>query len=376
MTALYGIFASSWHMFLESSIYMLFGFFCAGLIYAYLKTDMIGKYLGNGKIRPVLLSALIGVPIPLCSCGVVPAAAGLKKQGANNGATLSFLISTPETGVDSIPLTYALIDPLMAVIRPVVAFISAVTAGLLENFTDKKISSEQPAPQTQVTGFCSITPKSSRQKSNYITSSKIFAGLKYAFIDLLGDIGKWFLAGIFIAGLISYYMPDNLIESYLGNNFLAMIVMLITGIPMYVCATSSTPIAAALILKGLNPGAALVFLLAGPATNIASLSMVYKLLGKKALLIYLSSISVCALLFGFLTDFLYKSLNISAKASIGKTAELIPVQVEIIAAIILSILLVNAIIREYRTPAACTCTAYRGQGVEEPRAQVIKNKLL
>jgi hypothetical protein len=376
MTALYGIFASSWHMFLESSIYMLFGFFCAGLIYAYLKTDMIGKYLGNGKIRPVLLSALIGVPIPLCSCGVVPAAAGLKKQGANNGATLSFLISTPETGVDSIPLTYALIDPLMAVIRPVVAFISAVTAGLLENFTDKKISSEQPAPQTQVTGFCSITPKSSRQKSNYITSSKIFAGLKYAFIDLLGDIGKWFLAGIFIAGLISYYMPDNLIESYLGNNFLAMIVMLITGIPMYVCATSSTPIAAALILKGLNPGAALVFLLAGPATNIASLSMVYKLLGKKALLTYLSSISVCALLFGFLTDFLYKSLNISAKASIGKTAELIPVQVEIIAAIILSILLVNAIIREYRTPAACTCTAYRGQGVEEPRAQVIKNKLL
>ncbi|RPJ18625.1 MAG: permease, partial [Desulfobacteraceae bacterium] len=246
MNAVIGILESSWHMFLESSIYMLFGFFCAGLIYAYVKTEMIGKYLGKGKIRSVFLSALIGVPMPLCSCGVVPAAAGLKKQGANNGATLSFLISTPETGVDSIPLTYALMDPLMAVIRPVVAFISAVTAGLFENFTDKKISSEQPASQTQVTGFCSITPKSSRQKSNYITSSKIFAGLKYAFIDLLGDIGKWFLAGIFIAGLISYYMPDNLIESYLGNNFLAMIVMLITGIPMYVCATSSTPIAAAL----------------------------------------------------------------------------------------------------------------------------------
>ncbi|RPJ16935.1 MAG: permease [Desulfobacteraceae bacterium] len=356
MNAVIGILESSWHMFLESSIYMLFGFFCAGLIYAYVKTEMIGKYLGKGKIRSVFLSALIGVPMPLCSCGVVPAAAGLKKQGANNGATLSFLISTPETGVDSIPLTYALMDPLMAVIRPVVAFISAVTAGLFENFTDKKISSEQPASQTQVTGFCSITPKSSRQKSNYITSSKIFAGLKYAFIDLLGDIGKWFLAGIFIAGLISYYMPDNLIESYLGNNFLAMIVMLITGIPMYVCATSSTPIAAALILKGLNPGAALVFLLAGPATNIASLSMVYKLLGKKALMIYLFSISACAILFGFVTDFLYNWLSISAKASTGTASELIPMQVELVAAIILSILLVNAIIREYRTPAACTCT--------------------
>src|SRR3989339_1773306 len=142
MNALYGILSSSWHMFLDSSIYMLFGFFCAGLIYAYVKPDKIKKYLGKGKIRSVFLSALIGIPIPLCSCGVVPAAAGLKKQGANNGATLSFLISTPETGVDSIPLTYALMDPLMAVIRPVVAFISAVTAGLIENFTGKK---ESPA---------------------------------------------------------------------------------------------------------------------------------------------------------------------------------------------------------------------------------------
>src|SRR3989339_687171 len=141
MLALYGILSSSWHMFLESSIYMLFGFFCAGLINAYVKTDMILKYLGKGKIRPVFLSALVGIPIPLCSCGVVPAAAGLKKQGANNGATLSFLISTPETGVDSIPLTYALMDPLMAIIRPVVSFISAVTAGLIENFAGKSDSS-------------------------------------------------------------------------------------------------------------------------------------------------------------------------------------------------------------------------------------------
>jgi uncharacterized protein len=356
MNAVIGILASSWYMFLESSIYMLFGFFCAGLIYAYVKTDMIGKYLGKGRIRPVFLSALIGVPMPLCSCGVVPAAAGLKKQGANNGATLSFLISTPETGVDSIPLTYALMDPLMAVIRPFVAFFSAVTAGLFENFTGKKTVSPKPVVKAPLTGISGIKPKSGSRKLSYITSSKIFAGLKYAFIDLLGDIGKWFVLGIFIAGLISYYMPDNLIESYLGNNFLAMIVMLVTGIPMYVCATSSTPIAAALILKGLNPGAALVFLLAGPATNIASLGMVCKLLGKKALVIYLFSISACALLFGFLTDFLYNLFGISAKASMGTTSELIPVQAEIAAAIILSILLVNAVVREYKRAGACACT--------------------
>ena len=137
MTAIINILGFSWDMFLDSSIYMLFGLLCAGLIYAYSKTEMIGRYLGKGKVRSVFLSALIGIPIPLCSCGVVPAAAGLKKQGANNGATLAFLISTPETGVDSIPLTYALMDPLMAIIRPVVAFISAITAGLIENFIGK-----------------------------------------------------------------------------------------------------------------------------------------------------------------------------------------------------------------------------------------------
>jgi len=357
MNALYGILNSSWHMFLESSIYMLFGFFCAGLIYAYVKTDMIGQYLGKGKIRSVFLSALIGIPIPLCSCGVVPAAAGLKKQGANNGATLAFIISTPETGVDSIPITYALIDPLMAVIRPIVAFISAVTAGLFENFMGKNISPVNLIHKAPITSCCDLPSNSKNRKSNHITSSKIFTGLKYAFIDLLGDIGKWFVLGIFIAGLISYYLPDNLIESYLGNNVLAMFVMLITGIPMYVCATSSTPIAAALILKGLNPGAALVFLLAGPATNIASLSMVYKMLGKRAMMIYLASISVCALTFGFLTDLLYNGLKISSKSSIEKTAEFIPFQLEVFAAAILAIFLINAFWREYKSPAVCECNS-------------------
>jgi uncharacterized membrane protein YraQ (UPF0718 family) len=355
MTAIIEILGSSWDMFLDSSIYMLFGLFCAGLIYAYTKTETIGNYLGKGRVRSVFLSALIGIPIPLCSCGVVPAAAGLKKQGANNGATLSFLISTPETGVDSIPLTYALMDPIMTIIRPVAAFISAVTAGLAENFIGKPEIADKAAVNSTEDLSCCKTSSFSKQNLEVRKSSKIYGGLKYAFIDLLGDIGKWFVIGLLISGLISYLIPDNMIETYLGNNFLAMLVMLITGIPMYVCATSSTPIAAALVLKGLNPGAALVFLLAGPATNIASLSMVYKMLGKKALLIYLFSISACALLFGFLTDFLYNSLNISAKASIGKTAEIIPVEAEIVAAVILTILLVNALIREYRTPGACTC---------------------
>jgi hypothetical protein len=247
-------------------------------------------------------------------------------------------------------------DPLMAITRPVAAFFSAITAGLVENFTEKdKKSNKMPAG---LSGACCIKPAVSNEHPGFLRSSKLYGGLKYAYIDLLGDIGKWFAAGLLIAGLISYLIPDNMIEVYLGNNTLAMLIMLIAGIPMYVCATSSTPIAAALVLKGLNPGAALVFLLAGPATNMASLGMVYKMLGKKALVIYLSSISVCSLIFGFLTDLIYARLGISAKATIGKTAELIPFQVEIAAAFILTILLVNAIIREYGTPEACTCTTF------------------
>ena len=180
--------------------------------------------------------------------------------------------------------------------------------------------------------------------------------MKYAFVDLLGDIGKWFILGILLAGLISYLIPDTLFESYLTNNFIAMLVMLMVGLPMYVCATSSTPIAAALVLKGLNPGAALVFLLAGPATNIASLSMVSGLLGKRSLLIYLGSIAACSLALGVVTDMIYFGIGITAKASAGQAAEIFPYYVEYAGAAVLAILLAFAIWKNYKEPGACsTC---------------------
>ncbi|MBW2193274.1 MAG: SO_0444 family Cu/Zn efflux transporter, partial [Deltaproteobacteria bacterium] len=280
------ILTASWHVFQESAIFMLFGFFFAGVLYVFIKPETIGRYLGKGKVRSVFLSALAGIPIPLCSCGVVPAAAGLKKQGANNGATLSFLISTPESGVDSIPLTYALMDPVITIIRPVAAFITAIVAGITENFFNRPDGApDSPSPVTCADDDGCGCKNSTSDKSNPAKASmtaKILAGLKYAFVDLLGDIGKWFIVGILLAGMITYFIPDTVFESYLSNNFIAMLVMLAAGMPMYVCATSSTPIAAALVLKGLNPGAALVFLLAGPATNIASLSMVSGLLGRKS----------------------------------------------------------------------------------------------
>ncbi len=306
---------ASWTVFVESAPYMLFGFFIAGILSVFLKPEKVARYFGGRGVRPVVLAALAGVPIPLCSCGVIPAAAGLKKQGASRSATLSFLISTPETGMDSIPITYALMDPLMAVVRPVAAFFTAVVAGLAESLFGRKDLPDAQPPGPQI---------SSRQSPGQPLFERVTAGLRYAFGELLGDIGPWFLFGVVLAGLIITLVPDDLIGGYLGNPLLAMGVMLVAGIPMYVCATSSTPIAAALILKGLNPGAALVFLLAGPATNVATLSMVSGLLGKRSVVIYLSAIVGCSFVMGLLVDFLYATFQLQPTAIAGQAAELIP----------------------------------------------------
>ncbi|MGA9178988.1 MAG: SO_0444 family Cu/Zn efflux transporter [Desulfobacterales bacterium] len=347
MSIIISILSASWQVFYESAVYMLFGFFIAGILYVFIKPETVGRYLGKGRVRPVLLAALAGIPIPLCSCGVLPAAAGLKRQGANNGATMSFLISTPESGIDSIPLTFALMDPIIALIRPVAAFITAIVTGLFENVLLPPKSSSDNIPEVVCSGSggcCSTgTLENQTELSEKPFIAKIVFGLKFAFVDLLGDIGKWFLFGIVLAGIITYIIPDSLFESYLSNNFTAMLVMLVAGIPMYVCATASTPIAAALVLKGLNPGAALVFLLAGPATNIASMSMISGLFGKKSLLIYLSSIAICSIVLGLFTDMLYYGMGISATATAGQAADIIPHYIQISSAVILAVLIIFAL---------------------------------
>ena len=350
-TVVIEIIRASWQVFYESAVYMLLGFFVAGILYVFIKPEIIGRYLGGGKVRSVFLAALAGIPIPLCSCGVLPAAAGLKRQGADNGATLSFLISTPESGVDSIPLTFALMDPIIAVVRPAAAFITAVVTGLSENFSNRKRNSaeiffQRSCSDEKDCGCLTGMVDPGRLKETSFTA-KIVSGLKYAFFDLLGDIGKWFVLGILLAGMITYMIPDALFESYLTNNFIAILVMLGVGIPMYVCATASTPIAAALVLKGLNPGAALVFLLAGPATNVASMSVVSGLLGKRALGIYLGSIAVCSVVLGLFTDMLYYSMGISATAVAGEAADLIPHSIQMGGAVILGLLLLFGLCQGY-----------------------------
>ncbi len=354
MTIIYEILQESWHIYLDVAIYMLFGFFVAGILYVFFKADKIKQYLGTGKIKPVILSALFGIPIPLCSCGVVPVATGLKKQGANSGAALSFMIATPESGVDSIAISWAMLDPIMTVIRPIAGFITAISTGIVQNFFG---SEDLPDKQDIVkeTSGCGCPGNSYAENScavslqeNETLPARLMGGLKYAYGELLTDIAKPFIIGIFIAGIITFFFPDDLTMWTNDHRFLSMLVMLITGIPMYVCATSSTPIAAALILKGLNPGAALVFLLAGPATNAATINIVKNIFNNRALVIYLSMIAITSLAMGFCVDWIYDISGVQASAVVGQASKIFPHSIQLFSAIILAGLITYNVVSNFK----------------------------
>jgi hypothetical protein len=319
------VLTACWDILLDAAPFILFGFFVAGLLKALLPEQLVARHLGGNGGGSVVKAALFGIPLPLCSCGVIPVAIGMKKQGAGKGATSSFLISTPETGVDSIAVTYALLDPLMTLFRPLAAFVTAVTAGLLENYLPG--ADRQPVPAADVVcadTACSCDSGIEAPPVRIPLSGRLREGLTYAFGELLGDIGKWLLIGIAVAGLISVLIPAGFIEQHLSGGLVPMLVMLIAGIPLYVCASASTPIAAALILKGLSPGAALVFLLAGPATNSATITAVARYLGRRSLLIYLTAMAGCSLLLGLLLDAIYAVAGINLVAAIGQGGESLP----------------------------------------------------
>ncbi|HPO44699.1 MAG TPA: SO_0444 family Cu/Zn efflux transporter [Spirochaetota bacterium] len=267
MDILTGLIREIWHTFNEAAPYILFGTFMAGVIQTFVDKDRIVRHLGKPGFKSVFMAALFGVPLPLCSCGVLPTAMSLRKNGASRGATLAFMISTPETGIDSIMLSFALLDPIMAVFRPVAAFITAVVAGVMENLLGHKEKALEP-PKEEKCPHCSEgAARSIARGQNQHYGKRFIGGMEYAFVDLLGDIALWLALGIGIGGVISFFIPASFIENYLGRGLSAMFIMLLIGIPLYICASASTPIASALIAKGMAPGAALVFLLVGPATN-------------------------------------------------------------------------------------------------------------
>ena len=318
---------ASWHLLEQASLYILFGLLIGGLLKAFLSPAYVANHLGSGRFSSVFKAALLGIPIPLCSCGVLPAAAALKKQGANNGATTAFLISTPESGVDSISISWALLDPIMTVARPISAFLSALVAGIAENFFNPPDPACRPTPDLScpVDNCCDgidCPPEEHNHHHNWL--EKTGAGIRFGATDLWADLAGWFFAGILLAGLITVLVPDAMITRYLGGGLSSMLLMLACGIPLYICATASTPIAAAFIAKGVSPGTALVFLLAGPATNITSLSVLIGLLGKRATILYLASIALVSVLCGLTIDAVYFRFGISAAGVIGQAADVLP----------------------------------------------------
>ncbi len=337
-----------WKLLLESSVYIIFGLLASGLLRVFLNPATVAQHLGHGRFLSVFKAALLGIPIPLCSCGVLPAAASLKKQGANNGATTAFLISTPESGVDSIAITYALLDPIMTVARPVAAFVSAITAGLSENLLSRGRRDKALAPDlTCPVDACCDGEECSPQehKRHHTLLDRVSAGFKFAFTDVWGDLATWFFLGLLLAGVITTLIPEDMISRYLGGGLHSMLFMLVLGIPLYICATASTPVAAALVLKGVSPGAALVFLLVGPATNVTSLTVLFGILGKRATAIYLSSIALLAVTFGLLVDQVYQTLGLTAQAVVGKAGDVMPLWGQWTGAFVLLLLSVKPISR-------------------------------
>ncbi|GAB6191960.1 SO_0444 family Cu/Zn efflux transporter [Desulfocastanea catecholica] len=269
---------------------------------------------------------------------MLPAAASLSKQGANKGAVSAFLISTPESGVDSIAITYALLDPVMTIVRPVAAFLTAMVAGLAENlfFWQKNKAEIAVDRSCPVDGCCDgLDCPEEVHAHHHSLVEKLVAGVRFGYREVWGDIVGWFFIGVFLAGLITTLVPDDLMATLLGGGLSSMLVMLVVGVPLYICATASTPVAAALIMKGVSPGAALVFLLVGPATNITSLSVLMGILGKRSTLLYLTVLSACAVLFGLGIDMLYHMAGISPRAIIGEASELVPDTVKLAAVILL-----------------------------------------
>jgi uncharacterized membrane protein YraQ (UPF0718 family) len=275
MNLVLNIMLQSWNILLESSAFILFGLLVSGLLRVFLNPGSVSRHLGQGRFKSVFKASLMGIPIPLCSCGVLPAAAALKKQGANNGAVTSFLISTPESGVDSIAITYALMDPIMTV----------VAGGCICHRLCRRHHRESagqagygrpivPDLSCPVDGCCdgqNCSPEVHRNHHRF--TEKISAGFRFAFTDVWGDLAVWFLFGLLLSGIITVMIPESVFSRYMGGGFGAMLIMLGVGIPIYICATASTPIAATLILQGVSPGAALVFLMTGPATNVTSLTV-------------------------------------------------------------------------------------------------------
>ncbi len=313
--------------------YILFGLLFAGILHEIVPDSLVTKHLGAESVGSVVKATLFGVPLPVCSCGVIPLATGIKKSGASKGATLSFLISTPITGVDSILATYGIFGWIFTIYRVVTSMIISIVAGIATNLFDQEPQPQreprQPAfaptaasfAAAKAPTFAAQPPKAASTcesgcgcESSAKKGFSPIAALRYGFITLLGDIAKPLFWGLLLGALITVAIPDNLSEILKQYNWLSYLIVIAIAVPMYVCATASLPIAAGLMLSGVSAGAAFVFLSAGPATNTVTIGVVKKILGTRSLYIYLASIVIGSILFGLGLDYIFDKNSIDPKA--------------------------------------------------------------
>ncbi|OCC14420.1 Transporter [Dissulfuribacter thermophilus] len=335
----------SWNIYSEMAPYLMLGFVLAGLSYAFLSPEFVKRRLGGNGFSPVLKGALYGIPLPLCSCSVLPIAVSLKRQGAGIGAVGSFLISTPQTGLDSIVVTWSFLGAIFAIFRAIAAFVSGLIGGtildIFARWSNVSGYKKREIPRGESDVKCELGCVHFESQGCSCTQNepnRLKLMIDYAFKELPREICGPLLLGIFIGGLIEALVPNDLVEMVLRPGVTGLFLALILGIPMYVCATSSIPIALAFLLKGATPGAAFVFLMTGPVTNTAQISAIYNIFGKRNLLIYLVTVCTTALVFGALLDFVVEELNLARDYKIN---ELVPFWIEIFSSIMLSLLILR-----------------------------------
>jgi len=400
-------------LFTESAPFLLLGLFLAGVIHMVIPASWVQKTLG--KRNSIFTAAIIGAPVPLCSCSVIPTAIGIRRSGATKASTASFMVATPETGIDSVGVTYALMGPVMAVIRPVSAVIAAIFTGLLVRFWDREndtaitektdttsscCNSKNHSKPQQTTDCCSSVTQDNPEKEKQeekITKSccssssdqsaktspccsgnktpdiaetattccsdqtepassccsssdqhaasqgiamKLLDAVKYGYGKLLGDFMKWLLIGLFFAALIKTFVPESFLASH-GSGIFAMAVMVLISVPMYICATASTPIAAGLMLSGISPGAALVFMMAGPATNIATIMVVKNELGTRSVFAYLAGVIGSAIILGLITDLFLNMMDIRIQVTNGAHGEILSALYQVSAIVLAALIAWN-----------------------------------
>ncbi len=323
-----------WNLVIESAPWLLIGYLLAGIIKQVIPSEWVHKQLAKPGFVSIVKGAFIGAPLPLCSCGVIPTALAVRKAGASKGATSSFLVATPETGVDSISFSYAVLGPVFAIARPVAALTSAIIAGVLVNSFDKEDAVVEPV---KAASSCCHSKQQEPAEDERSLGEKLISAVQYGYGRMISDTAKWLLIGLVAATIITAVVPQSFFLQW-GDGLAAMIVMVIVGLPMYICATASTPVAAGLLFAGISPGAALVFMLTGPATNIATMGVIKEQLGTRSLIAYMVGVIVTAIACGLILNQFYAAYGWQLQISMMEHGESYPLWRQL-AAVLLAALL-------------------------------------